>query len=88
MRNLKKLYLPLLLDASSHVITSKGASIFSNSDGLVAFFSLEEATEFAKQLAMGNAKGKVAMFEAIQIIEPREVVFATKHYNESGELVV
>ena len=85
---MKKLWLPLLYNSETFVSNQTGGSFMPGSEVYKAFTDKGKAREFAKTLAMGNVNGKVILFEAVMVVEPRRVEFAEKSYNEGGELVV
>lgn len=84
---MKKLFLPYLFDEDSAVFKDFGAILFGVEDqNLNAFFDFESAKEAARKLSLKNPKGKVVIFEANMVIEPRKVEFAEKVFTSSGEL--
>lgn len=55
---------------------------------LTAYYTMDAAEEKAKSMSLLNPKGKVVIFEAVKVVEPRKVEFAVKSFNDSGELLV
>lgn len=85
---MKKLWLPLLCNEETFLSNNVGGNFMPGSEVYKAFTDKGKARDFAKDLAMRNVGGKVILFEAIMVVEPRRVEFAEKAYNEGGELVV
>lgn len=81
---MKKLFLPVLFNGNV-INQGYGAKLFIPE--MDAYFTIEQAEEKARQLALTDPSCKVVIFEAIRVIEPRKIEFATKKFNESGELV-
>jgi hypothetical protein len=85
---MKKLYLPLIFSKNSHKADANGCRIFPGSDAFYGYFSEEKALEKAKEMSMGEPSGKVIVFEATVVVEPRKIEFAEKKYNSNGELLI
>ena len=85
---MKKLWLPLLCNNETYVGNNAGGSFMPGAEVYKAFTDKGKARDHAKDLAMQNVGGKVILFEAVMVVEPRRVEFAEKAYNEGGELVV
>ena len=62
--------------------------IIPTNDNFSAYHDKKVAVEKAKELAMSDPKGKVVIFKAISVIEPRSIEFSEKEFSESGELLV
>lgn len=65
-----------------------GKRLLIDDEPISGFFDIEQARTVAKDMAIKDPKGKVVIFEAMYVIEPRKVEFAEKSYNSSGELIV
>lgn len=82
---MKKVYLPVLFGKECLATTPNGVKLFTNEmDG---FYSLDDAEAKARQLALTDPKAKVVIFVSELVVEPRKIEFATKKFNDSGELV-
>lgn len=82
---MKKLFLPCLFSNKTLYLHGKGAKLFIPE--MEAFYTLDEAVEFAQKLSLTDPNSKVVIFEATTVIEPRKVEFAKKKFNDNGELL-
>lgn len=85
---MKKLFVPLMFTDETYVLRGNGGQYVPGCDPLTTFGTMDEAKEAAKHLSLAHPKGKVVIFEAVMVIEPRKVEFSEKVYNGSGELIV
>lgn len=82
---MKRIFLPCLFSKDCTALQQNGVSIFIPE--MQGYYKLEDAEEKARQLALTDPKAKVVIFESTMVIEPRKIEFATKRFNESGELL-
>ena len=82
---MKRLYIPILFSKEFTAVRDGGATIFHPE--LEAFTTMDKAQEKAQALALTDPKSKVVIFEALSVVEPRRIEFATKKYTEGGELL-
>ena len=82
------MYLPLMFNKETSVSKNWGTLIIPNTENFKAFHSKKEAIEAAKDLGMQDPKGKVVIFQAVSVIEPRSIEFSEKEFSEAGELLV
>lgn len=85
---MKKLFLPLMFNPDTYVARGNGGQYVPGCDPLSMYGTMDEAKEAAKHLSLAHPKGKVIIFEAVMMVEPRKVEFSEKVYNSSGELIV
>lgn len=85
---MKKLFVPLMFADDTHIRRDGVEQYIPGCDPLTMYGTLDEAKEAAKHLSLAHPKGKVVIFEAVMVVEPRKVEFSEKVYNSSGELIV
>ena len=84
---MKKLFVPLLLDGSNAVERNGVTTFIAGVEPFKGYGTFEDAEAAAKDLALKCPTGKVMVLEGMCIIEPRSIQFATKKWNDSGELI-
>jgi hypothetical protein len=85
---MRKLYLPLLFNKETTVAKDEHTLFLPGDGSWKGYYTLEDAREAAKKMAMSDPKGKVVILESAVVVEPRRIEFAEKTYNAAGELIV